>query len=92
MLDVPLCVSAPRASVTRPGTFAIGANFSQKVWRLRLQLLHTFFIGLAKMLLAEGFRSSLDARLVLRHCFTRVFVRLVAFLLAVEVAVLRVWI
>ena len=52
-------------SVIRPRMFSTRADFSQQGWRLRLQLLHAFFISLTKMLLAEGFRLSLDMSLVL---------------------------
>jgi len=88
--ELPLCVSAPGASVIRPGMFAIGADLSQHLWRLRLQLLHAFFIGLAKVLLAEGFRLGLEVSLILAHRFPSILVRLLALLLAVAIAVLRI--
>jgi len=90
MLDVPLCVSARPAGVIRPGTFAISADFSQSVRRLRFQLRHPFFIGRTKMLLTERFGLSLNLSLILTHRFARILVRLIALLLAIEMAVLRI--
>jgi hypothetical protein len=72
--------------------FAIGADFSQWSGASDSKLRHAFLIGLAKMLLAERFRLSLNMSLVLAHGFARVFIRLLALLLAIEMAVLRIWI